>query len=258
VSDQSTPSVQPEGQGGEETQGSGLYDLNSAPEEYRPFLEAELKKIEGNATKKFQEHADFRKQWEPYAELGLNDVPHEEVQDLLRLREIAQDPESFDQWLTVMAQQRGLLDQAEGDPVEYEEEDGGEPDFDFDALIEQKLQERLGPIQQQQEEQQREQRVSAAQQQIDSELASLKEAHGEFDDEAVCQLALAFADEPDAIQKGFERYQQITGGAQRSLVESKVSQPGGAVEGGPPNTAPEKVQGFGEAKRAARERFGLS
>jgi hypothetical protein len=55
MSDQSLPPYSLKARAARRPRGTGLYDLESAPEEYRPFLEAELKKIEGNATKKFQE-----------------------------------------------------------------------------------------------------------------------------------------------------------------------------------------------------------
>jgi hypothetical protein len=52
-----------EGQGG----GLGLYDLTTVPEHLRPVVEPLLKKVEANVTQRFQEHADFRKQWEPFS-----------------------------------------------------------------------------------------------------------------------------------------------------------------------------------------------
>jgi hypothetical protein len=137
MSDQSTPAVQPggdaEGQGDQEITGSGLYDLDSAPEQYRPFIEAELKKIEGNVTKRFQDAKEFREQWEPYSAIeGLTDVPPEDLQELLQLREIAQDPEAFDHWIKQMAEHRGLLNSDEpegGDDEDYEDDDEGGVDL---------------------------------------------------------------------------------------------------------------------------------
>jgi hypothetical protein len=267
VSDQSTPSpVQPEGQGGEETQqGSGLYDLESAPPEHRPFLEAELKKIEGNATKKFQEAAEYRKQWQPYEELGVTDVPPEQLQELLQLGQIAKDPEQFDNWLRYMAQERGILSQEGESPEDGAEEDDGE-DIDLaealQPLLEQMFEQRLGPLQQSLAQQQQEQAVSQANQQLDQEFEKLsQEFHlGELNGDQqhdIFALALPFAESghEDPLRAGVERYLQITGQAQRSLVESKVDQPQAAVAGGQPNTAPEKVDGFSGAKQAALERM---
>jgi hypothetical protein len=257
MSDQTTPAVQPEGQGEQEATGTGLYDLASAPEEYRPFLEAELKKIEGNATKKFQDAADYRKRWEPYESLGIADVPPEEMQNLLGLYELAQDETKFDEWLKSTAEQRGLLG-ATDDELD-DDEDGD--DLDIGKLVETRLQEALAPIMEQLQATQQAQRVQHHAADLDRELTGLAEQRSlELDDEdkdAVYALAAPFADDdPDgALQKGLEAYLRISGGAQRKLVESKVTQPNGAMEGGQPNTAPDEIKTFSAASKAARERF---
>src|SRR5690349_17553500 len=70
--DGTVPAEAPAGEGqGDEVNGGGLYDLASAPDDLRPFLEAELKKIEGNVSKRFQDHSQYRDQWSPYEELGV-------------------------------------------------------------------------------------------------------------------------------------------------------------------------------------------
>lgn len=267
MSDQSTPSpVQPDGQGGEENVASGLYDLEAAPPEHRPFLESELKKIEGNVTKRFQEAKEFRDQWSPYAELGINDIPVERMQELVQFNELTADPEAFDNWLRYMAGERGILN-GEGAGAETDEDpdDDDEEGFDLEGLLEERLgallDERLGPLQQGLHQQQQEQAVAQAGEQVEQELNGLAEKHSvQLDDEArqaVFALALPFAeDQPDdAMRLGFERYLQLTGNAQRALVESKVTQPQAAVEGGRPNSAPDEIHGFKDAKAAALERM---
>jgi hypothetical protein len=258
MSDQSTPTpAQPEGQGGEEANGTGLYDLASAPEEYRPFLEAELKKMEGNATRKFQEAAEFRKQWEPYAELNLQDVPPEELQGLLQLRELANDEQAFDAWLTDVAKARGILD---GEPAE-EEDDDDDDDLDLAELVSKQVQEALAPVMQQLQSQQQEQLVSSESQAVEQELNELLEAQGlqlEDDDrQAIFALAAQVPDEEidTAVQKGLQAFLRIRGGAQRDLVQSKATQPSGAMEGSTPNTKPDEIKSFDAAKKAARERL---
>ena len=133
MSDQTAPTVQPgedPSQGVEEATGTGLYDLASAPEEYRPFIEAELKKIEKNVTGKFTEAADHRKKWEPYEALGVADVAPEDLQGLLRLYELAQDETKFDEWLKSTAEQRGLLGDDAGLDDDEDDEDGDGDDRD--------------------------------------------------------------------------------------------------------------------------------
>src|SRR3954453_16128001 len=132
MSDQTAPTpAQPEGQGGEENLTAGLYDFASAPEDYRPYLEEYAKKTDGLITKKFQEAAEFRKQWEPQADLGILDVPREDLEGLLQLNELAKDEEAFDNWLREVAQARGILD---GEPVDDDDED--DDDLDMGAIIE--------------------------------------------------------------------------------------------------------------------------
>src|SRR5215216_3395957 len=89
-------------EGTEQQPGLGLYDLSGAPEELRPFLEQELKKYDGNVTKKFQEHADFRKRFEPYQDLDFGDVPADELGELLQLRQVFQDPQQTQEWLSAL------------------------------------------------------------------------------------------------------------------------------------------------------------
>lgn len=244
---------------GEPTPVEGLYDLDSAPEEYRPYLSAELKKIEGNVTRKLQEAADHRSRWEPFEQLGIGDVPPEELGELLELRQIASDPESFRQWWQAIGEQYGF--NGDGQPAA-----DGEPDGEGDGeaanledmvrnVVSGLLEERLGPIESQFAEQQGEAAVQQELESITSELDALKEEHGEFDRDAVCQLALAYADDPDAIAKGFADYQRITGSAERGLLESKEDGPAGALEGGRAATAPDPIKTFSAASVAARERF---
>ena len=254
-----TEGVQPGGAPGADAgQGaSGLYDLDSAPEHLRPYIEAELKKIEGNVTPKFQEHAEFRKQWEPYQELGLHDVPPEELQQLLRLREISNDDEAFRRWWDAIGKEMGYVD---GDGLDeelgIEDEDEGP---DLEEVIGRLLDERLGPIQERFSAQDEESAVAGELESIESELAALKEQHGEFDEDKVCQLALAYADDPDGIQKAFADYQQLVGGAQRNLVEDKLTNQPGVPVGGGSSPSPERpVDGFSGAKSAALERLRAS
>lgn len=262
-----------EGQGGaaEEGQnGSGLYDLSHIDPEIRPLVEGELKKFDGNVTKEFQKRAEAQKQWEPYEKLGLRDVPMEEMQELLEFRKLAQNPEQFKQWLSDVSEQVGVggdLDFEKWSQMGQEngwyEDDGSivEPEFnpqDLEKRIVESVQQQMAPLMEQFRKQETESRVNAQTQQIQSTLSELHEKHGEFDDEAVKRLALSFQDEPDAIQQGFDLYMKITGQSQSDLIEGKANgQPGQALNGGTPDTTPEKFTGFGDPrlKAAALARF---
>jgi hypothetical protein len=94
----------------------GLYDLGSVPEELRGYVEDVAKQIQGNVTRRFQEHADFRKTWEPFSQVeGLTDLPPDELQELVQFRDIASDPAQFDDWLVGIAEAM-----AEADPDRFQ------------------------------------------------------------------------------------------------------------------------------------------
>lgn len=256
-----SPAVQPgetpegatvEGQGAEGIQ--GLYDLSAAPEELRPLLEQELKKVEANVTRRFQEHADFRKRFEPLADIeGLTDVPGEELQQLLEFREIAGDPQQFESWWFEVGKQLGYFDDdGTGATAEADGDDGetaGNPEVTQLMETVQQLSQRLESYEQQGAQQQ-------ARQDIDRQIKELHEQHGEFDENLVLRLARDYVSEPDAIQRGFDDYLRITGQAQSELVEDKLDQPASANGGGRPDTTPEPITNFKQAQAAALQRLG--
>jgi hypothetical protein len=88
------------GDGGDGASGPIPWDLSSVSEELRPHVEAALKGVEGGVTKRFQEHADFRKQWEPYAGVeGLSEISPEDMARLVAFHQTASDEQQFEQWL---------------------------------------------------------------------------------------------------------------------------------------------------------------
>lgn len=248
--------VQPApGQGDAGGDSAGLYDLSTAPEELRPYLESELKKVEANVTRRFQEHADFRKKFEPLSELGVADIPAEELQELIQFRQLASDPEQFSQWWESVGEHLGFFEQES--PQEADADAGGnEPDMaaSIAAQVMEQLEGRLAPLEDSFRSQEQEQRLQQATDEIASELEALKTQHGDFDDDAVCQLALAYEGR-DAIRKGFEDYQRIVGATERGMVEDKLRQPDPAESGGKPSADIEPVTSFGDARKLAMERL---
>lgn len=254
------PAAEPEpGQGSEG--GLGLYDLHDAPEHLRPHLEAELKKIEANVTKRFQEAAEFRKQWEPFADVeGLQDLSPTDVQSLVHLAAIVADPQAFESWWTQVGEAQGWFASDEAPAAEGGEQNGALDQTQlqtFSQQLEQMLDKRLGPIEEFTQEQQREARLREVQDKIRTDLDSLAEEHGEFDEDAVLQLALAYPQDPEAVKRGFEDYQRIIGSAEKGLVENKLEQPEKPTPGGRP-AAPEPITNFEQARKAALARLGAS
>lgn len=254
------PGETPEGV--EQGQGSdsyhGLYDLSAAPEHLRPLLEAELKKVTANVDSRFREHSDFRKKFEALEGIeGLTDVPGEELSQLLEFRDIAADPEAFEGWWFQVGKELGFF---EDDGSAPEASEGGEGDGaqapEIAQLMEtvQSLSQRLEEFETKGES---EKAKAQARQEIDKQLGALREQHGEFDDQLVLRLARDYAEEPDAIQRGFDDYLRITGQAQNELVEDKLSAPAPANGGGRPDTGGQGVpRSFKEAGAAALQRLG--
>jgi hypothetical protein len=240
------------GQGPEGIDSSnGLYpDLSNVPEGVRQAVLPLLKEYEGNATRKFQEAAEYRKQWEPFEQLGINQIDPEEMADLLAFRELASDPDQFAEWYQQVGEQLEL-----GGGPQYDQQPSEEGGMDMGALedmIGRALDQRLGPIEQTFQQQQEAQNLAQAESYITSQLDGLQEQHGEFDRDAVCQLALAY-DGPEAVEKGFADYQRLIGQAEKGVLSGKLQQPPPPEQGGRPGTQAKSITDFGEASQAARE-----
>lgn len=255
------------GAGGEAQDGGSLdelYDLSSVPEELRSVVEPIIRQVQGNVTKRFQEHADLRKQWEPLSQVeGLTDVPAEELSELLGFREIAADPEQFDEWLAGIAlaihketperfeaifERLGTESGLFGDEGDGEGEGDGESDV-LDQMR-QLLDERLGPVEEKLNGQDAEGRVEAAKQKLTTDLEQIgakhKETYGddaEVDEDTVKQLAFAYGGADDAIEKAYGDWLRVTGKAEGDLVDEKLGQPKSGPAGGAPDTQPEEFDG---------------
>lgn len=110
--------VQPEGQGG----GGGGAPYQEfldriQDEEARGIAEEGFKSFDANVARKFSEHASYRKQWEPYDQMGLREQDPQIVAWAMQLAQAAQaDPQAFHQWVNgEYAQQYGLGQQQQAD-----------------------------------------------------------------------------------------------------------------------------------------------
>jgi hypothetical protein len=259
-------------QGGQEqSQGHPSWDLSRYPADMRDFAQQVLRDHDGDVTRRFQEHAEYKKGWEPFEQIeGLRDMDPEEVAGLVDFRNRLMseggeqefinglfDPEvegSEDRWAEI-GQQNGWLDDddAEGDGYG---DDGDEAGSARERQLEQKLEELQNIVtgRFQQEDMQRE--TEQLDQEIDQELNGLHDEFGEFDDEAVQALSLTF-DGDDALRQGLAYYFKIRGDSQQELVGSKQNQPDPALSGGRADTEPEQYKGFNDPrlKQNAMRRF---
>lgn len=240
--------VQPEGQGQQDAQ-TGLYDLSTVDEALRPAVEQHLKQIEENANKRFREHADFKKAWQPYEELGLNQVDPEQLTHVLEFISQLQEEDTAKDAVRALATELGL--QFAEEPA-----DAGEPDPVA------QLDTRLARLEAWEASQQEAKDLAAAQEAIRAEWAEVQAAHGaEFSKEEaedLASLAGRFAEEDAPVKAAYAFLQRIKGATETALVKQKALEPKPAARGGRASTAATPPDSFEEANRLHRERSAQS
>ena len=259
-------------------QGSGLYQeaLQGVPQELHPYVTDQFRKWDAQVTPKLQEAAQLRERFGPLGEIeGLSDVPPEELQELLQLRQVFQDPEQARQWVGQISQALGVQqggDLSEQDWVAMGEQNGwfeGEQQpeqgqgLDPQTIAQQvreMLAPELDPLKQFVGSQQQNEAVQAEITRMQERMSALESEHGELDDAArgaILELAHAFAAEEDPIGKAHERFLQITGSAEGRRVDARLGQPQPALSGGRPDTSPPQFNGLDDPalKAAAKARF---
>jgi hypothetical protein len=236
------------------------------PNEYLAshWLMEALKHKDADVTRGFQEHKQFREQWEPFSKIqGLGDMSPEDVGQLVEWSQAMNDPQAFQAWYEGVGQQLGLSPELDEDAwVRMGEEKGwfeggGEGEgqqengqgFDpnqlqsmLDSMLEQKLQ----PVQQWLGSQEQNQQAEQIKTQWEQQMSSLADQHGVKLDDArddILHLMAGYLDDgvEDPVSKAFEHYLRISGKAQGDLIEDKLNQPGGALNGGTADTRPEQA-----------------
>lgn len=228
--------------------------IKSAPEELRDAASQLAPVWDSYVQSKFQEAAEFRKQFE-----GLT---QEDAQDYLAFKEIQQDPQKlvewYNQWGTVLQQQH---------PDLFQQSDTTEDDFGLYEDITQnpQFQQLQREIQAQNEwiqSQQQEASLRQADEYVSGELGKIKQDHPYLTDQDlddICALANRYVpDDPsqetpdDLIQRGFKDFQALIGRTERSLFEKKDNQPKPAQHGGGIANSAEPITDFAAAAEAAR------
>ena len=246
MADETTEPVQPdEGQGGDGTSDAPYAEyLSRIPEEARGEAEQAFKAWDADTTRKFQEASEYRKGWEPFESLGVNQREPAEVEWALQMLEAAKtNPAEVWRWAQEYAQTHNLT---KAETEQLAEEAFVDPSVT--QLVDQQLAARLGPLDHQLQEQQtrwqtQEQQAteSRIQSDIRSELDSLKEKHkGEFDESLVDKFIANHMSETDArvaVQKAFADAQTFRAQIEKQVLQSKVDDSGpGAESGGAPAT----------------------
>lgn len=231
--------------------------INSAPEELRDAA-AELAPVWDTYVQgKFTEAAEFRKQYEQFSELPMDQVSPEDIQDYLAFKEIQADPQALKAW----HEQWGNT--LRTDHPELFQEDGL-----FDGETDPRILAELGQTKQQLQEvldwratQEQTAAANAATDFVNTQLNEIKTDFPTLSDEdldSVCTLATKYipkdGSQPpeDFIKQGFKDFQRIVGQTEREIFKAKENQPTPAMHGGRSSTAPAAITSFEGANEAAR------
>lgn len=253
---------------GQGSPADGLYDLSTVPEHLHEHLLPIVKDIEGNVTRRFQEAAEYRKNWEPYEGIGLDDFEPSAIEQLLAIGHLAQDEEQFNEWLLATADARQLLEpegedyddygDAEYDEdYEYEGAGNGRP-ADYVLAMQERLEaieQALEPIAGRFEAQDQQEAMQQMSRQIDGVLDQIEKEHGsEINRDRVLQLSLAYSDRGlDSIRQGFEDWKQDRTEIERGMFDRRRGVPSTPERGGTAASNVEAPQTFEEAAEAAKE-----
>ncbi len=242
------------------TEGSepDLYDIEQVDPEYREQFAPHLKAVQSKVEKQFRDHAELRKGWEPYEELGLRDMDPGAVKQLLDFAQMANDPSQFDEWLKAAAEERGLFNG-----------NGSEEDLGLEEIedlspekIKELVAEQTKPIQDTLQQQQQAAAVAEAEQGIEESLEQIRKDNPDLPEnaeDAIVKLAYSYAEEEgiDPIAKGFEDYQSLIGQGEKGLFEKKAEQPKPAEGAGAAVMGDEKITSFDDPRLMARAKERL-
>lgn len=261
VTDPAADPVQPEegqGEGGTGDSPFSEYLNRINDEEARAVAEEGFKHFDANATKKFQEHSSYRKQWEPFEEIGIRERDPESVKWALQVAELAQtDPAAFAKWA---AENYGTPEETAPEPLD---EFALQDPQALEQLLEQRLQQRLSPFEQQLqqmasqfEEQAQERAQQQAAQFLEGQIAELEKKHGDqFDRDAIELLLPHFTesartreDLEQAVPRAFEKLLELRSKHEKAALQAKVGAPAPAETGGVPNVQLDQPKTLQDAK----------
>lgn len=257
MADEPADVVQPEqGQGDGGSGGPWSDLLDRVPEDARGDFESRFKEWDGNYTRHQQEAAEYRKSWEPYEQLGVNQYSPDQVSYLLQLGQALENPQQMQEWWNQYAQQNGLT-QAETEQLQEQ--------VGYEDPTQQLLKEQLGPITQQldqirqwQEQQEFAVREREATEFIEGQLRELEEKHPqEFRRDLIEAFVGQYIDNDprNAVTRAFEDARRFTADIEKQALQSKVNAPAGAESGGAPDTVPKEIKTLAEANKYALEQM---
>ncbi len=250
--------VQPDqGQGAEGEGGIFAPYLEAVPEEHRETVAGYLKDAEKNVNKRISEASEIEKTLGPYKDLDLSAYPPDQLQELLAWhQQVTATPEAFQTWLADTAKEAGLTVQ-EAEEVEDAVETGELSQRDVERMIEERVQERLGPSEERLSQWEEQQAINQEETSIRDGFQRLEADEGVSlsDDQKAQIMDLGMAhDGDDWVKFGFDRYREIGTESQKAFLASKTGAPGAPLSaGGAPAFKP--TTDFREASNQLRERL---
>jgi hypothetical protein len=233
----------PEGQGDQSNSSPYAEYLDRLPEEVRGDVEPVFRDWDAQTTRKFQDAAEYRKQWEPLEQTGVSQRDPAEVQWAMQFVDALQNPSAIKEWFDEYAQQNGLT------AKEQQQLEQEYVDPTVESLVEQRLAAQLGPVANQLQEltewrqaQEFGRAEAQAMAQIRTVVDELKAKHGdEFNEQMVEKLLPQYiqSDPQHAVERAFADWQQMLADVQKQTLQSKVDQPAGAESGGSAVGSPE-------------------
>ena len=233
--------------------------LNRIPEEFRGDVEPVFKEWDANVTRRFQESAEQRKQWEPYQQVVGSANP-DAVKWGLDFYQALESPQAIKQWYETYATQNGLSqEEAEEEFASFDQI--GDDSQQFERM----LQKQLGPVTQQLQElsEWREAREFETRRQswenvIRGQLDEIKEKNPDvYNEKAIEGFAAQYieSDPEHAIQRGFDDWKGVVGQLEAQTLQRKVDNSMPAETGGVPDGAAEPITTLAQAALAAREQL---
>lgn len=237
--------------------------LADAPEDAREWASGFAKKIEGDTTKRFQEAAEFRKQWEPYAGVeGLTDIPADDLSQYLQLITTL-DGIGTDEGVALARQIAELHGLAIADDTGDQDPDDPDPDADLREQIReelrQEMEDRFKPYDEARQAAEYEQTVAEQARSIEASLEAIDKDRGkalsEDQRKQVLEASRAFIDQDDPVKAGYQFWTSIVGSAEQGLVKGKQGEPEPAERGGQPAAQKPAIRSIEDATNALRERL---
>jgi hypothetical protein len=208
---------------------------NEVPEPAHGYVRDALKHHDGLTTKKFQEHAEFRKQWEPYAGIeGFDQWDPEDLAEALPVIQMLMDEDQQVDAVRSMAISLGLLpeDGEDDEPFADDLDDGGEPEGPpawFEA--------QFAPMREFMERQQQQELAESSQRYIDKGFEAIRSELGrdltDGEDADIRDRAEGYArrGDQDPIASAWAAHKKVRTQVEKDFLGSKSQEPGRAEIG---------------------------